>query len=520
MSEGTDVDIATAKRGRQFSIQKLLSALRPGPPAGGAECQGVGDGIAQEELKGLSYMFWGRLAALAVLAVWALTLPFERSAGYLSAIAAFALLGAPPYLLGRQGYGRTSVLAAFLILDAAILTYVLVVPPTFYVEGWTAQLNLRLPNFVYVGIFLVGMSLSYSPWLVMWAGIAAIVAWSIGFLWVALLPDTLMTTSRQSLDSGMSSEAVIGRFLDPRSVSLTNFFNQIVFLGLVTLILTATVWRSRQLVRRQVAAESERASLSRYFSPNIVRELSANASALDRPVVQEAAILFADMVGFTRLTERMEPEALIGFLREFHGRLARVAFSNGGTVDKYIGDAIMLHFGTPRPRDDDPVRALACAGAMIAEIERWNFERAAEGKGPIEIGIGLHYGEVVVGNIGHAQRLEFTVLGDAVNVASRLERLTRHTGSRLMISDDLVRAVQSRGHEPTNIIEGLRRDRTRTIRGRQQSIAAWCLEETTGRLGVDLWSGGSLPRPQPDQARGTIRNDTGRFMDKRPRKSQ
>ncbi|WP_246501949.1 adenylate/guanylate cyclase domain-containing protein [Mesorhizobium caraganae] len=213
--------------------------------------------------------------------------------------------------------------------------------------------------------------------------------------------------------------------------------------SLVTLILTATVWRSRQLVRRQVAAESERASLSRYFSPNIVRELSANASALDRPVVQEAAILFADMVGFTRLTERMEPEALIGFLREFHGRLARVAFSNGGTVDKYIGDAIMLHFGTPRPRDDDPVRALACAGAMIAEIERWNFERAAEGKGPIEIGIGLHYGEVVVGNIGHAQRLEFTVLGDAVNVASRLERLTRHTGSRLMISDDLVRAVQS-----------------------------------------------------------------------------
>ncbi|MER9405221.1 MFS transporter [Mesorhizobium caraganae] len=217
--------------------------------------------------------------------------------------------------------------------------------------GMASVLMLFMGQFVYVGIFLVGMSLSYSPWLVMWAGIAAIVAWSIGFLWVALLPDTLMTTSRQSLDSGMSSEAVIGRFLDPRSVSLTNFFNQIVFLGLVTLILTATVWRSRQLVRRQVAAESERASLSRYFSPNIVRELSANASALDRPVVQEAAILFADMVGFTRLTERMEPEALIGFLREFHGRLARVAFSNGGTVDKYIGDAIMLHFGTPRPRD-------------------------------------------------------------------------------------------------------------------------------------------------------------------------
>ncbi|MER9871152.1 hypothetical protein NKJ35_29010 [Mesorhizobium sp. M0136] len=277
------VSAVIGKRRAQLSIQKLLRAASPGSTPGRPTYQDVTEGIVQEELKGLSYMFWGRLAALAVLAVWALSLPFERSAGYLSAIAAFALLGAPPYLLARQGYGRAPVLAAFLMLDAIILTYVLVVPPPFYVEGWTAQLNLRLPNFLFLGIFLVGMSLSYSPWLVMWAGIAAIVAWSGGFLWAASLPDTLLTSSRQSLDSGLSSEAVISRFLDPRSVSCTNFFNQIVFLGLVTLILTATVWRSRQLVRRQVAAESARASLSRYFSPNIVRELSTNADPLDRP---------------------------------------------------------------------------------------------------------------------------------------------------------------------------------------------------------------------------------------------
>ena len=261
------VFVHIAQKGDEFLIQKLLRTLTPGMPAGEAAYQEVTEGIAQEELKGLSYMFWGRLAALALLAVWALTLPFERSAGYLSAIAAFALLGALPYLLARHGYGHTPALAAFLMLDAAILTYVLVVPPPFYVEGWTAQLNLRLLNFLYLGIFLVGMSLSYSPWLVMWTGIAAIIAWSAGFLWVLSLPDTLLTTSRQSFDIGLSSETVISRFLDPRSVSLTIFFNQIVFLGLVSLILTATVWRSRQLVRRQVAAESERASLSRYFPP-------------------------------------------------------------------------------------------------------------------------------------------------------------------------------------------------------------------------------------------------------------
>src|SRR5215218_9720923 len=101
------VPAVTVPRQAPFFIQKLLRALSPGSPAGGPAYQDVSEGIAQEELKGLSYMFWGRLVALAVLAVWALTLPFERSAGYLTAIAAFALLGAPPYLLARHGYGRT-----------------------------------------------------------------------------------------------------------------------------------------------------------------------------------------------------------------------------------------------------------------------------------------------------------------------------------------------------------------------------------------------------------------------------
>ena len=88
------------------------------------------------------------------------------------------------------------------------------------------------------------------------------------------------------------------------------------------------------------------------------------------------AVLFADMVGFTAISEHLSPEALVDLLREFHGRLARVVFAHDGTIDKYIGDAIMVHFGTPRPQKDDPVRALACAAEMIAEVGRWNAERS------------------------------------------------------------------------------------------------------------------------------------------------
>jgi adenylate cyclase len=434
----------------------------------------LSEGIAREELAGFAYVFWGRILVLGALALWvALTLPFERSGAYLLAIGAFALLGAPPYLLARRGKGASALTAVFLLVDASILAFILLFPPPLYVEGWTPQMNLRLPNILYLGIFLVGMALTYSPALVVWTGVAATAAWSAGYLWIASLPGSLPSTSREVLDTGLSSAEVISRFLDPRTVSLTHLLNHIVFLVLVTFLLALAVWRSRKLVRRQVEAEAQRGALSRYFSPNIVRELSTSGGALEKSAVQPVAVLFADMVGFTTISERLKPDALVALLSDFHGRLARITFAHDGTVDKYIGDEIMVHFGTPRTQPDDPVRALACAAEMVAQIRRWNAERKEAGELPIGIGIGLHYGDVVVGNIGDARRLEYTVLGDTVNVASRLERLTRETGAALVASDDLVQAVRGCGVEPRTLMEDLNREQTRTVRGRREPVAIW-----------------------------------------------
>ena len=448
--------------------------------AGDAATAEIAGAIAREEVAGLAYMFWGRVAALTLLAAWVLlTLPFARSQMYLLAIIVFALLGAPSYLLARRGIHSTLATAFFLLLDASILTYILIVPPPFLAEQWTPQLNYRLPNFLYFGLFLASMALSYSPTLVIWAGVASIAAWSTGFLWVVTLPETIRTTSRSQLDSGLSPETIISNFLNPNSVSLTSWYNQLVFLALITGILALAVWRARRLVYRRATAEAERAALSRYFSPNIVRELSTRSPELAQPAVQPVAVLFADMVGFTAISERMTPNALVALLREFHGRLVQVAFAHGGTIDKYIGDAIMVHFGTPRQQREDPVRALACAGAMIGEIRGWSAERVRHGEVPIEIGVGVHYGEVLVGNIGDARRLEYTVLGDTVNVASRLERMTREAGVPLIVSDDLVMAVRGCGEDPCVIIKDLFRDTERTVRGRRQPIAIWCV---TSRL--------------------------------------
>lgn len=443
---------------------------RPNEPT----AQNIEDELTREELRGLTTIFWGRSTVLAILSLWALTLPFERSGGYLSALLVFGLLGALPRLLVKHGLEQKIILAMFVLLDVSVLTFLLVVPPPFYVDDWTPQINLRLPNFLYIAIYIVSMALSYSPWLVLLSGFMAAVAWSVGFAWVATLPTSVLSSSRKTLDTGMSSEAVIASFLDRNTVSLTIWYNQVLFIFLVTVMLTVTVWRSRQLVRKQVAAERERSNLARYFSPNIVGALSSDLSDLDRSTTQYAAVLFADMVGFTAISEKSSPHEIMVLLRSFHSRLAKVTFKHGGTVDKYIGDSIMVHFGTPEPRDDDPVRALACAEAMIEEIEYWNHERKVAGLAPIQIGIGLHYGEVVVGNTGHTRRLEYTVLGDTVNVASRLERLTRGTPSHVMVSNDLVSAVNSRGVDAKTVMPGLHPDSSRRVRGRAAPIAVWC----------------------------------------------
>lgn len=453
----------------------------PAPSAAGGDR--IAAAFRREEHAGLVYALWGRLVVLGALLLYVLAaLPAERSLRYATLIVLFMALGVIPHLARRWGFTSVVWTIAFMLLEVAILTYMLIVPPPFFPDAWTPQMNLRIPNFLFLGIFLVGMALSYSPALVVWTGVAAMLAWSAGVLWVVSLPDTVAGSSKDALDAGLTPAQIVENFLDPNYVGLTNWYNQLVFLGLVTLILAISVWRSRRLVRRQVVAESARANLSRYFSPNLVDKL-AGEGGVDQVTSQNAAILFADMVGFTTLSETMTPEAVVAMLRDFHGRLARTVFDHGGTLDKYIGDAVMAHFGTPRAGPDDATRALACGLAMVREIEAWNVERASRGAPAIKIGVGIHYGPIVAGNIGDERRLEYTVLGDTVNVASRIEALTRKVGSPLLASDDLIAAIRGEQTEiGAALLDTVRRDRDETVRGRAKPVALWSLNGEAGHL--------------------------------------
>ncbi|MEM7023496.1 MAG: adenylate/guanylate cyclase domain-containing protein, partial [Pseudomonadota bacterium] len=222
-------------------------------------------------------------------------------------------------------------------------------------------------------------------------------------------------------------------------------------------------------------------NLARYFSPRLVDSLAQSDDPLGAVRTQKVAVLFADVVGFTRLSEQQTPEQVIGLLRGLHERLEAAVFEHRGSLDKYLGDGVMATFGTPSVGPRDAADALECALKMLASVAAWNRTRAAADALPIRLSIGIHYGEVVLGDVGSARRLEFAVIGDVVNVASRLEALTREIGTPLLVSGAVIEAIEA-GADPdaADLIGGLRPTAPQSLRGRERPVAAWALRADIG----------------------------------------
>jgi adenylate cyclase len=238
--------------------------------------------------------------------------------------------------------------------------------------------------------------------------------------------------------------------------------------------------RIRELDRRRAAAERARTNLARYFSPNIVEMLAERDEPLGAVRRQTVAVLFLDIVGFTRMAERMPPEAVVTMLRQFHVRMTAQIFACGGTVEKYIGDAIFAVFGLPNAGPQDAANALTCADRMVVALKEWNAERATEGEPPLSIGIGLNYGPAVIGDVGSEHSLSFTVIGDTVNTASRLQSLTRSLATPIVVGDPLVEAVkQASPGTAAELLGSLEDIGEQNLRGRNAAIRAWIRRAAT-----------------------------------------
>ncbi|HMJ56219.1 MAG TPA: adenylate/guanylate cyclase domain-containing protein [Polyangiaceae bacterium] len=177
-----------------------------------------------------------------------------------------------------------------------------------------------------------------------------------------------------------------------------------------------------------------RTTFGKYMTEAVLEHLLAGKVALGGETLT-VTILFTDIRSFTSISEKMDAQALVALLNEYFTEMVGIVMQHDGVVDKYIGDAIMAVFGAPVSRPDDAKNAVRAAVGMRRALTHLNERLAERGLAPLQTGIGLHTGEVVAGNIGSERRMEYTVIGDAVNLASRLESNTKELGASVVISE-------------------------------------------------------------------------------------
>ena len=253
---------------------------------------------------------------------------------------------------------------------------------------------------------------------------------------------------------------------------------------LTALVVSYAVAIADRVGVEQLNMQQARTMLSRYLPGGIVREMLKDPMVAQLGAKRaEVTILFADIRGFTTISEKLPPEEVVAMLNEYLTVMTEVVFRHEGTIDKFEGDAILAFFGAPQAHDDDPQRAVLTAVEMRDQLDGLQAQWRDRTQEDLKIGIGINTGPVMVGNIGSQRRMDYTIIGDAVNLASRLQDLTKETGSPILISG-AVRAglddnfkVRSLGEIP--------------IRGREQLVS---LYEVVGL---------NVPGPEPESGSPT-----------------
>jgi len=254
--------------------------------------------------------------------------------------------------------------------------------------------------------------------------------------------------------------AIYADRLDPFAAFKPDDLELISAVAAQTAIAVENARAHERLAREEVA----RANYSRFLPEYVVQQMLENPESFKLGGVnQTITILFADIRGFTRISEHAPPEKIVGLLNRYFSAMTDIIFAHGGTLDKYLGDGLMALFGAPTTTPEDAANALNAAVAMQRRLIGINVELREEGLVEVGVGIGLHTGEVTVGYIGSERRSEYTAIGDSVNTASRLE--SNANGGEILISDATAKAARSRYKlKPREPI---------TVKNREQPVVLW-----------------------------------------------
>lgn len=409
--------------------------------------------LHEEELSGFAFAFKARVIALGIVFLWVvLSSSWTRLPVLIAAMALFFVVGWIGYATAKSRY-MLAIQAVCALVDVAIIVLASHYPEHGWYE-WALQSWLRRSAFLYLVAYVAASALTFSVKIVLVAGAAALMGQLASFAFVLY--------SAEHVDSfrgftAPSALALLRQLIEVQGIDPVVFMaNQLVLLAVTTGLIAAAIWRARRHVERAVMAETERANLRRYFSPNVVERLASDVRGLEAGRAQDAAVMFVDVIGSTRRMEAIMPEEVITIIRAFHRRMVPIVFRHNGSVDKFLGDGLMAVFGAPEKTPYEARDALLCAVEILDTIDQWRDQLIAVGRVATTVGIGIHFGPVIQGNVGIADRLEFTTLGDTVNVASRLESMTRQFDAGILLSLEAVAAAERSSPLPADLKERCR----------------------------------------------------------------
>ena len=304
-------------------------------------------------------------------------------------------------------------------------------PPSFY---------LKAPTLLYVFIFIALRALRFDARFVILAGALAALGWGVLIAYVVYANpgDTMITRDYVS-------------YLTSNSILLGAEFDKIISILVVTGLIAVALFRAKGLLVRAVSEQAAARELSRFFAPEIAERIKGAADHIlaGSGEMREAAILNLDLRGFTQLAGALPPGEVMGLLADYQQRMVPVIQRHGGSIDKFLGDGIMATFGAVRPSVRQAADALAALEAVMAEAAAWQRDCQSQGRSCPQVNGAVATGRVLFGAVGDDTRLEYTVIGEAVNLAAKLEKHNKELGVRALCDSASYDRALAQGFTPT-----------------------------------------------------------------------
>ncbi|MBL8473107.1 MAG: adenylate/guanylate cyclase domain-containing protein [Rhodocyclaceae bacterium] len=349
-------------------------------------------------------------------------------------LALFSILSALRMYFALTGQLKRWMLGASVVAEMLLLLFVIWAYHLQYEQP--AQLSLKSTQLIYVFMLIALRALRFEPIWVLLSGATAALGW------VALVANAYYSAPVNPVTWDYVTS------LRSMQIHWGGEVDKLLAIVVVTLVLALALRRARAMLEQSVSQQVAVQDLSLFFDDSVASRITGSEQAIQagQGELRQAAVLFLDLRGFTEASASLTPSELIALLGEYQRLAVPVIRKHGGNIDKFMGDGILASFGAAMPDPNYAAHALAAVDDIMASVDAWRAERRAAGKSAPDVGGGLATGEVVFGIIGDGQRLEYTVIGDTVNLAAKLEKHNKAEKTRAITTRSALELARAQGY--------------------------------------------------------------------------